>query len=219
MAYDFDTIAKHYDRMNHLMTLGMDRRWRRHAVRRLALAAGGEVLDVACGTGDMVVVLQKQGARVTGVDLSEAMLALARRKVGAGATLRQGDAEALPFEEALFDAVTCAFGVRNFVHLDRGLSEMARVLRAGGQMLILEMATPDAGWVRPFYNFYTRRVIPMMGKRLAGNREAYSYLPASIERFPKGEALLQRLAAVGIEACQKQYFFGVCRCYLGTKIR
>ena len=218
MAYDFDTIAKHYDRMNRLMTLGMDRRWRRHAVRRLAPAAGGEVLDVACGTGDMVVALQKQGARVTGVDLSEAMLALARRKVGAGATLRQGDAEALPFEEALFDAVTCAFGVRNFVHLEQGLEEMLRVLKPGGRMVILELATPDSPFIRFFYNIYTRRIIPWLGSRIAGNREAYTYLPSSIERFPKGTAMVDKLKSAGGRTVEhRKLTFGVCRLYTLVK--
>lgn len=212
MAYDFNKIATNYDRLNHIMTLGMDCRWRRKAANTLC----GKALDVACGTGDMVVELQKRGCTVTGVDLSEEMMAIARHKAPS-ATYMIADAEQMPFDVGSFDTVTCCFGVRNFVHLDKGLAEMARVLKSGGKMTILEMATPDSRLVRPFYNFYTRRVIPLLGKWLAGNREAYTYLPASIERFPKGEAMLAKLDAVGIKASQKKFFFGVCRMYQGIK--
>ena len=223
MAYNFDTIAANYDRMNRLMTMGMDKCWRKRAVQGLH----GKVLDVACGTGDMSVLLAKQGCTVTGVDISEEMLNIARRKWYAGVSpaasasgslaYQVADAEHLPFDEATFDAVTCAFGVRNFVHLERGLREMVRVLRPGGRMLILEMSTPDNPLVRPFYNIYTRKVIPMLGARLAGNREAYTYLPESIERFPKGKVMLRILENVGLKAKQKKLFFGVCRIYKCVK--
>ena len=223
MAYNFDTIAANYDRMNRLMTMGMDKCWRKRAVQGLQ----GKVLDVACGTGDMSVLLAKQGCTVTGVDISEEMLNIARRKWYAGVSpaasasgslaYQVADAEHLPFDEATFDAVTCAFGVRNFVHLERGLREMVRVLRPGGRMLILEMSTPDNPLVRPFYNIYTRKVIPMLGARLAGNREAYTYLPESIERFPKGKVMLRILENVGLKAKQKKLFFGVCRIYKCVK--
>ena len=126
MAYNFNTIAANYDRMNHLMTLGLDRCWRKHAVRGLH----GNVLDVACGTGDMMVRLAEQGCTVTGVDISEEMLEVARLKAK-GARFMVADAEHLPFEDNSFDTVTCAFGVRNFVHLEKGLSEMMRVLKPG----------------------------------------------------------------------------------------
>lgn len=223
MAYNFDTIAANYDRMNRLMTMGMDKCWRKRAVQGLQ----GKVLDVACGTGDMSVLLAKQGCTVTGVDISEEMLNIARRKWYAGVSpaasasgslaYQVADAEHLPFDEATFDAVTCAFGIRNFVHLERGLREMVRVLRPGGRMLILEMSTPDNPLVRPFYNIYTRKVIPMLGARLAGNREAYTYLPESIERFPKGKVMLRILENVGLKAKQKKLFFGVCRIYKCVK--
>ena len=167
MAYDFDTIAHDYDRMNHLMTLRLDKLWRKRAVRGLH----GHVLDVACGTGDMVVELLKREADVTGADLSQEMLAIAKQKAPS-ATYMVADAEHLPFEDASFDAVTCAFGVRNFVHLEQGLKEMLRVLKPGGRMVILELATPDSPIIRPFYNLYTRRIIPWLGQRLAGSRKA-----------------------------------------------
>ncbi len=210
MAYNFDTIARTYDQLNRVMTFGLDHCWRRRAVRGLQ----GDVLDVACGTGDMVLELKKRGCTVTGIDLSEEMISIAKTK--ASATYIVGDAEHLPFPDATFDAVTCAFGVRNFVHLEQGLGEMLRVLKPGGKMVILELATPDSKVVRPFYNLYTRRIIPLLGKRIAGNEEAYTYLPQSIEHFPKGEAFLDIIQHLpfGIHRCeQRKMTFGVCRLY------
>ena len=211
MAYNFDTIARTYDRLNRLMTLGLDRRWRKRALRGIQ----GNVLDVACGTGDMAVSLVERGCTVTGIDLSEEMLAIARQKAPM-VTFMIADAEHLPFPDASFDAVTCAFGVRNFVHLEQGLNEMLRVLKPGGQLVILELATPDSPLVKPFYNLYTRRIIPWLGSRIAGNREAYPYLPASIERFPKGDAFLEKIrnSQFPILNCrQRKLTFGVCRLY------
>lgn len=217
MAYDFDEIARDYDRMNHLMTAGLDRCWRKRAVQGLH----GKVLDVACGTGDMVVELLRTrhaaSLQVTGVDLSEEMLAIAKRKAPQ-AEYRLADAEHLPFGDASFDAVTCAFGVRNFVHLEQGLKEMVRVLKPGGRMAILELATPDNPFIRFFYNIYTRRIIPWLGSRIAGNREAYTYLPSSIERFPKGTAMVDKLKAAGGRTVEhRKLTFGVCRLYILVK--
>ena len=208
MAYNFDKIARTYDRLNRVMTLGLDRRWRRRAVRDLH----GNVLDVACGTGDMVQELQKRGCLVTGVDLSEEMLTIAKSKAPT-ATYMIADAEHLPFENDCFDAVTCAFGVRNFVHLEQGLGEMLRVLKPGGRMVILELATPDSPLLRPFYNLYTKHIIPWLGSRIAGNREAYTYLPESVERFPKGDAFLRLFS----NSCEHKLTFGVCRLYIINK--
>lgn len=227
MAYDFDKIARDYDRMNHLMTLGLDKCWRKRAVKELP--AGGSrrsVLDVACGTGDMCLLLAKQGAAVTGVDLSEEMLAIARKKVASAKfqfstfNFQISDAERLPFPDASFDAVTCAFGVRNFVHLERGLAEMLRVLKPGGTMAILEMATPDSRLLRPLYDLYAGKIIPWLGQHLARSREAYTYLPASISRFPKGDAFIRILQNAGAQVrnCrQRKLTFGVCRLYLASR--
>ena len=213
MAYDFDKIAANYDRMNHLMTMGLDRCWRRRAVCGLQ----GNVLDVACGTGDMALLLAERGATVTGVDISEEMLEIARLKVK-GERLKVADAEHLPFEDNTFDAVTCAFGVRNFVHLEQGLSEMLRVLKPGGRMVILELSTPDNPLVKPFYNLYTKIIIPWLGARIADNREAYTYLPKSIERFPKGDAFLRLFGdSVAKNATERKLTFGVCRMYVINK--
>ena len=214
MAYDFDKIARTYDRLNRVMTLGLDRCWRRRAVRRLQ----GNVLDVACGTGDMVLELMKRGCAVTGVDISEEMLSIAKTK--APATYMISDAEQLPFPDATFDAVTCAFGVRNFVHLEQGLSEMLRVLKPGGRMVILELSTPDCAIIKPFYNLYTKHIIPWLGSRIAGNREAYTYLPESIERFPKGNAFLQIIlnSQFSILNCHhRRLTLGACRMYVINK--
>ncbi|MBO7100675.1 MAG: bifunctional demethylmenaquinone methyltransferase/2-methoxy-6-polyprenyl-1,4-benzoquinol methylase UbiE [Bacteroidales bacterium] len=215
MAYDFSTIACTYDRLNRIMTFGLDRCWRKRAVKGLH----GNVLDVACGTGDMMVELMKQGCSVTGVDISEEMLDIARLKVK-GERLMLADVESLPFEDNTFDAVTCAFGVRNFVHLEQGLSEMLRVLKPGGTMVILELATPDSPIIRPFYNFYTKHIIPWLGSRIAGNREAYIYLPESIERFPKGDDFLKVILNSQfsiLSCCQQRLTFGVCRLYIINK--
>lgn len=212
MAYNFDTIARTYDRLNRLMTLGLDRRWRKSAVQGLH----GKVLDVACGTGDMAVELLRRGCSVTGVDLSKEMMAIAKRKAPQ-AEYRLADVERLPFGDASFDAVTCAFGVRNFVHLEQGLHEMLRVLKPGGRMVILELATPDSSLIRPFYNLYTRHIIPWLGQRLAGSREAYTYLPRSIERFPKGKEFLAILQRQGVPATERKITFGVCRMYVVDK--
>lgn len=215
MAYNFDTIARTYDRLNRLMTLGLDHCWRKRALRGVQ----GNVLDVACGTGDMAVSLVERGCTVTGVDISEEMLAIARQKAPM-VTFMIADAEHLPFPDASFDAVTCAFGVRNFVHLEQGLNEMLRVLKPGGQLVILELATPDSPLVKPFYNLYTRRIIPWLGSRIAGNREAYTYLPASIERFPKSDAFLEKIrnSQFPILNCrQRKLTFGVCRLYTASR--
>ncbi len=215
MAYDFDTIARGYDRMNHLMTLGLDRWWRRRAVKGLH----GNVLDVACGTGDMVLALQESGCTVTGVDLSEEMMAIAKQKAPE-TTYKIADAEHLPFPDETFDAVTCAFGVRNFVHLEQGLKEMLRVLKPGGTMVILELATPDSALIRPFYSLYTRHIIPWLGSKVAGSREAYTYLPHSIECFPKGKDFLEiinNLEFKNMSCHHWQLTLGVCRLYTVEK--
>ena len=238
MAYNFDKIARTYDRLNRLMTFGLDRCWRRRAVREFSiLNSQFSILDVACGTGDMVVELAKRGCTVTGIDLSDEMLAIARKKTASAnsqfsilnSQFQKANAEALPFEDDTFDAVTCAFGVRNFVHLEQGLSEMLRVLKPGGRMVILELATPDSAIIRPFYNLYTKHIIPWLGSRIAGNREAYTYLPESIARFPKGEDFLKIILDTQSSILNSQFSilncrhrrltFGVCRLYVVEKQR
>ena len=234
MAYNFDKIAKTYDRLNHIMTLGLDRRWRKLAASEIRNSRPKiqnskfkiQNLDVACGTGDLSIELLRRGFSVTGIDLSEEMLEIAKQKTASANfqfsifNFQLANAEALPFPDDSFDAVTCAFGIRNFVHLEKGLEEMTRVLKPGGRMVILELSTPDSRLIRPFYNFYTKRIIPLLGQKIAGNRDAYTYLPESIERFPKGKAFLSILQNPQFQIRnprQRKLFFGVCRMYVCDK--
>ena len=203
--------------MNHLMTLGLDRRWRRHALRDVK---GGDVLDVACGTGDLTIELLRRGCHAEGIDLSAEMMAIAQHKCenlrlpSASYCFQVADAEHLPYADGCFDLVSSAFGVRNFVHIEQGLAEMRRVLKPGGQLLLLELSTPDHPFMRFFYHFYARHGIPLLGSLVAHDRAAYTYLPASIEHFPKGQAMIDILRGVGYSHVEQQkYTFGVCRCY------
>ena len=190
----FDRIAPVYDLMNRVMTAGLDMRWRRLAAAA-AVRPGDRVLDAACGTGDLAIADLKAGAsQVTGLDFSERMLERARRKSSRIEWLR-GDMLALPFADATFDAATVGFGVRNVEDLPLGLRELRRVLRPGGRLAILEITQPR-GPLRPFYSLWFDRVVPLLGKALPGG-DAYSYLPASVKRFPTAEGLASLLAESG----------------------
>ncbi len=190
----FDRIAPVYDLMNRVMTAGLDQRWRKLTVR-LAVRPGDRVLDGCCGTGDLAVAARAAGAgEVVGLDFSGAMLERARRKEP-GIEWIQGDLLALPFEDASFDAATVGFGIRNVDDLGRGLSELRRVLRPGGRVAILEITQPR-GLLRPFYRLWFDALIPLAGKILPGGK-AYTYLPASVRRFPGPEALAALLAEHG----------------------
>jgi len=189
----FDRIAPVYDAMNRIMTLGLDVRWRRLAAQA-AVRPGDTVLDAACGTGDLAIADRKAGAaKVTGLDFSERMLERARRK--APLEWVQGDMLALPFDVASFDAATVGFGVRNVADLELALRELRRVLRPGGRLAILEITQPR-GLLRPFFSLWFDRVVPLLGKVLPGGA-AYTYLPASVRRFPNAEALAELLRACG----------------------
>lgn len=208
------------------MTAGLDIAWRRKAAK--AVTAGHnmpiEVLDVACGTGDLSIALSMRKCHVAGVDLSEEMLGVAINKAEQldnefiRPTFDIANAEHLPYPDNTFDAVTCAFGVRNFVHLDVGLKEMIRVIKPTGRIVILELSTPDNPLLRPFYNLYSRHIIPLLGKVIASNREAYTYLPNSIEHFPKGDTFIKCMMNAGaVSATQRKLTLGVCRMYTATK--
>jgi len=194
----FDRIAPVYDVMNRVMTAGLDIRWRRLAAES-AVRAGDRVLDAACGTGDLALADLKAGAaKVTGLDFSEAMLARARKKTGPRKNVLewvQGDMLALPFADGTFDAATVGFGVRNVADLELGLRELRRVLRPGGRLAILEITQPR-GTLRPFFSLWFDRVVPVLGKVLPGGA-AYSYLPASVKRFPDAESLARLLRECG----------------------
>lgn len=191
----FDRIAPVYDAMNRLMTAGLDRRWRRLTVAA-AVRPGDRVLDACCGTGDLALAALPVASEVVGVDFSEAMLARARRKAPAVEWIR-GDVLELPFADGSFDAVTIGFGVRNLEQLERGLEELHRVLRPGGRLAILEITRPR-GPLAPFYRLWLDVLVPLAGKLLPGG-SAYTYLPASVRRFPGPEELAELLRRSGFE--------------------
>jgi demethylmenaquinone methyltransferase / 2-methoxy-6-polyprenyl-1,4-benzoquinol methylase len=192
----FDRIARVYDRMNSVMTAGMHHRWRERAAELANVRAGSTALDVATGTGDLAIALARRGAEVTGSDFAPAMLEIARRKAP-GLAFEQGDALDLAYDDGSFDAVTVGFGARNFSDLDRGLAEMARVTRSGGRVVILEITTPAKPPLSWFFRAWFDRIVPQLG-RVAGDPDAYTYLPSSVRRFPGPPDLGRRMAAAGL---------------------
>lgn len=221
----FDAIAPAYDFMNRAMTLGIDIWWRRLAVKRLKRIAPAHILDVATGTGDFAIQLNDSlhPQHITGIDLSQGMLDEARRKVKAKGlestiTFEQGDCMALPMQDNTFDAVTVAFGVRNFEHLQQGYQEMARVLRPGGMLCVLELSTPTNPLIRWFYDLYTLHIIPAIGSMKSGDKNAYRYLPQSIAAVPQGDDMLQMMRNAGLkEATFRRLTLGVCTIYIAVK--
>jgi demethylmenaquinone methyltransferase/2-methoxy-6-polyprenyl-1,4-benzoquinol methylase len=196
----FDRIAGVYDRMNSVMTAGLHHRWRERAADLAEVGPGDHVLDVATGTGDLAIELAGRvapGGSVVGSDFSEGMLDLARRK-DARITWEQANALDLPYADGRFDAVTAGFGARNFSDLDAGLRELARVTRPGGRVVVLEITTPTRPPLSTFYRAWFDRVVPLIGK-VAGDSDAYTYLPNSVKRFPGPHELAQRLAAAGLD--------------------
>jgi demethylmenaquinone methyltransferase / 2-methoxy-6-polyprenyl-1,4-benzoquinol methylase len=189
----FDRIARVYDAMNRVMTVGLDRRWRRLAAQAV-VRPGGRVLDACCGTGDLALAARAAGGSVVGVDFSEAMLERARRKAP-DVEWVQADATSLPFEAGEFDAVTVGFGIRNLADLEAGLRELARVTRTGGRLACLEITRPQ-GLLRPFFRLWFDGLVPLAGKVLPGGA-AYSYLPASVRRFPGPEDLAAVFGSAG----------------------
>jgi demethylmenaquinone methyltransferase / 2-methoxy-6-polyprenyl-1,4-benzoquinol methylase len=200
----FDRIAPVYDAMNRVMTAGLDQRWRRRTAEA-AVRPGDRVLDACCGTGDLALACERAGGRVVGLDFSERMLERARRKSD-GVEWVRGDLLELPFEDGSFDAATVGFGVRNVADLERALAELRRVLRPGGRLGILEITTPR-GPLRLFYGLWFDRVVPLLGKLLRGG-SAYTYLPASVRRFPAAEELTALLERAGFAAVSARLFAG-----------
>jgi demethylmenaquinone methyltransferase / 2-methoxy-6-polyprenyl-1,4-benzoquinol methylase len=193
----FNRIARVYDRMNSVMTAGMHHRWRERAADLARVGPGSTALDVATGTGDLAVELARRGAEVIGMDFAPAMLELARQKAP-GLAFEEGDALELRHADASFDAVTVGFGARNFSDLDRGLAEMARVTRPGGRVVVLEITTPQKPPLSWFFRAWFDTVVPALG-RLAGDPDAYTYLPSSVRRFPGPEELAARMAGAGLD--------------------
>lgn len=229
----FDGIAGDYDKLNHLLSLDVDKYWRRRAILALrpvagpveAQGAGMDVLDLACGTGDFAITIAKAfpQAQVTGVDLSEGMLAVMKEKVEKQGLdgriyMETGDGENLRFPDGTFDDVTIAFGIRNFENRARGLEETLRVLKPGGKLVVLELSRPEAGLLRRIYDFYFLRLLPKIGGSISGDRAAYSYLPASVKSFPGKEEFMKMMSDAGfVGVAHKSLSFGICRMYTGVK--
>lgn len=221
----FDSIAPAYDFMNRAMTFGIDKLWRRRAVKMIAKYAPKRILDIATGTGDLAIRLAKslKPESVVGVDLSEQMLAIGQEKVRkeglAGiVSLSPADCMHLPFENEIFDCVTVAYGVRNFEHLQQGYEEMHRVLRSGGVLCVIELSTPTSPLVKPLYKAYTKWIIPAVGRLVSKDVRAYSYLPESIAAVPQGENMLALMKNAGFSQCSfTPLTFGTCTIYIAVK--
>ena len=199
----FATIAGRYDLLNHLLSLNIDKKWRRLVVNRVrakVLARESLILDVACGTGDLSLMLfEIDGARVVGTDFCRPMLSIAAEKVPAGVRLIEGDALALPFKDATFDAVTIAFGLRNLAGVESGLKELRRILKPNGWVAVLEFSRPSNALLRPLFGLYFRKILPLLGGVISGSRGAYSYLPASVSRFPDQQQLGSLMEQAGLD--------------------
>lgn len=220
----FDTISKDYDGLNRIISLGTDIKWRKRIVALLREGAPKRILDIATGTGDLAIALSDTGAeKIVGLDLSPGMLEVAASKLaqkGLQGTVElvQGDSEKLPFSDGAFDAVTVAFGVRNFENLDQGLREIHRVLRPGGQLAILETSVPTRTPLKQGYRLYTKYLLPLMGRLFSKDRSAYAYLSESAAQFPHGEAFNNILAKNGFIAIEnKPQTLGVATIYVATK--
>ena len=225
VAEMFDGIAGKYDFLNHFLSLGIDKGWRKKAIREIAAINPVNILDVATGTGDLAIAASNTitGAKIIGVDISEGMLDVGRKKIVAlnldkSITLQTGDSEALPFKDASFDAITCAYGVRNFEHLEAGLRDMQRVLRPGGKIAILEFSHPKKFPVKQFYKFYFRYILPTLGKLVSKHSRAYTYLPESVMAFPEGSVFCETLTLCGFkEARARPLTFGITTLYTAVK--
>ena len=221
----FDRIAPTYDRLNHLLTLGIDRRWRRKAVDALAQHKPQQILDIATGTGDFALLLTERlkPQHITGADISEGMMAVGREKVKEAGlhdviSFQHEDCMALSFPDGTFDAVTSAYGVRNFQDLDQGLREMRRVLKPGGHLLIVELTPPPCFPMKQLFWIYAHVVMPLIGRLVSHDNSAYTYLPASMEAFPQAEEMESILARVGFAEVEwRRFTFGISTMYLAKK--
>jgi demethylmenaquinone methyltransferase / 2-methoxy-6-polyprenyl-1,4-benzoquinol methylase len=224
VATMFNNISKRYDFLNHLLSLGIDKIWRKKAINLIRPLNPKIMLDVATGTGDFAIqALKLNPDKVIGVDISEGMLDVGRKKISRlGLTekieLKVGDSENLGFEENKFDAVTVAFGVRNFENLEKGLSEIYRVTRPGGMLVVLEFSKPRRFPFRQVYNFYFRAILPKIGQLVSKDKSAYTYLPESVQAFPDGEAFENILKKIGFKSTTcKALTFGVSSIYTARK--
>jgi len=220
----FDSIAPRYDLLNHLLSFGIDRHWRRAAVDSLKPYSPKNILDVATGTGDFALLTSSRlgDVEVTGIDLSEEMLAVGRKKVAQkgvkGVSFVKGDVLSLPYEDGSFDAVTVAYGARNFADLDKGLQEMRRVLRPGGRLVIAELTTPVRWPMTWLFAIYSKVYMPLMGRLISGDGAAYKYLPATMAAFPQGERMQGILEKAGYtDVSFRRFTFGLNTLYTAAK--
>ncbi|HMQ50018.1 MAG TPA: bifunctional demethylmenaquinone methyltransferase/2-methoxy-6-polyprenyl-1,4-benzoquinol methylase UbiE [Saprospiraceae bacterium] len=221
----FDRIAPYYDFLNHFLSLGIDKSWRKKAIRQIKPENQAYILDVATGTADVALEISRQfkSSTIIGIDISKEMLAIGRQKIAKRQLsdkieLQQGDSENLPFSDNTFDAITVAFGVRNFENLEKGLAEMYRVLKPGGQLVVLEFSKPKSFPFKQLYNFYFKNILPFIGRFTSKDKKAYSYLYESVQAFPDGAAFIHILQQTGYKANQCiELTLGVCSIYKGEK--
>ena len=219
----FSGIAKRYDLLNHLLSGNVDKRWRRIVATRVRdkLSGSARVLDVACGTGDLALTLfENTGARVVGTDFCRPMLEIAADKTAQRIPLIEGDALNLPFRDGSFEAVTIAFGLRNLASVEGGLAELRRVLKPGGWVAVLEFSRPANAMLRPVFSLYFTKVLPLMGGLISGSRYAYSYLPASVQKFPDQEQLSLLMEQAGFDRVQFENLTGgIAALHMGQRPR
>ena len=221
----FDNIAPSYDKLNHRLSWNIDKGWRRKAIRQLEPHKPQALLDIATGTGDFAILAAEmlRPARLVGADVSEGMMEVGRQKVrekglDAIITFEREDCTALSYPDATFDAVTAAFGIRNFADLDKGLCEMCRVLKKGGHLSIVELTSPVAFPTKQLFHIYAHTVLPVYGRLISKDNSAYSYLTKTIEAFPQGERMVEILRKAGFsEASFQRLTFGICTMYFATK--
>ena len=226
----FGQSAKEYDNLNHIMSLDVDKSWRKRGIKALESPAAGDpeslrILDLACGTGDFAIAAARSIARsmVTGADLTPEMLEVMAGKVKAEGLedrieMEVGDGENLRFEDGSFDRVSIAFGIRNFENKEKGLREMLRVLRPGGRLVLLELSLPSNPVAKWLYNLYFLHILPLIGGKVSGDKSAYRYLPASVQKFPGKAEFMGMMEAAGYKNIRHAAFtFGICRMYTGEK--
>ena len=221
----FNHIAPTYDQLNHTLSMGIDRTWRRKAIHTLRPYHPQQILDIATGTGDFAILAcrELQPQFLIGADISEGMMEVGREKVQQAGladkvSFAREDCTALSFADATFDAVTVAFGVRNFEHLDIALGEMCRVLRPNGHLVILELSTPDRFPMKQLFTLYSKVVMPLIGKLISKDNSAYTYLPESIRAFPQGEVMQRSIRNAGFSQVRfRRLTFGICTLYVATK--
>jgi demethylmenaquinone methyltransferase/2-methoxy-6-polyprenyl-1,4-benzoquinol methylase len=225
VAAMFDKIAFRYDFLNRFLSVGIDVSWRKKAIKQLQSLHPQNILDVATGTGDVAILTQKllHPKKITGIDISQGMLDIGRKKIEKlglqnEIELVKGDSETIAFPDNTFDAITVAFGVRNYQNLEKGLSEMLRVLKPGGKLVVLEFSRPKQFIFKAVYNMYMNTIAPGFGKLIAKNKDAYQYLNDSVQRFPEGEAFIDILKNVGYSSTYSKILtLGICSIYCGSK--